>query len=88
MKVRYHTVFKKNFKKRIASKPSLVKKFKERVRLFLTDRGNQTLHDHALIGDKITRRAFYIAGDIRVVYKLERQSLAIFLDIGSHNQVY
>lgn len=88
MKIRNHSVFKKNYKKRIAPKPDLVKKFRERVRLFLEDRSHELLRDHALIGKKLTLRAFSIAGDIRVIYKFEGKSKVLFLDIGSHNQVY
>lgn len=88
MKIRNHSVFKKNFKKRIAPKPNLVRKFRERVELFLKDRKSPILCDHALIGKKLTLRAFSIAGDIRIVYKQEKQNLIVFLDIGSHNQVY
>ncbi|MFZ2202125.1 MAG: type II toxin-antitoxin system mRNA interferase toxin, RelE/StbE family [Microgenomates group bacterium] len=88
MKIITHSIFKKNFKKRIEPNGNLVKRFKLRVKLFLTNRENPILRDHALIGKKLMLRAFSIAGDIRIVYKLEKQDLAIFLDIGSHNQVY
>lgn len=88
MKVITHPVFKKNYRKRIASKRHLVKRFKERIKLFLKNRKDPVLRDHALIGKKINLRAFSIAGDIRVVYRLETQNRALFLDIGSHNQVY
>ena len=88
MKIRYHSVFKKNYKKRIAKKPNLVKKFKERILLFLENRENKTLRDHSLIGKMISHRAFSISGDIRVVYKFDNPSQVVFLDIGSHNQVY
>ena len=82
-----HKVFKKNFKKRILPDPDLVVKFEERMSLLLSDPRNLILKDHALLGDKAGYRAFSVAGDIRVVYKIEGDTLRLY-DIGSHNQVY
>jgi len=45
------------------------------------------LHDHALTGKLAGKRAFSIAGDIRVIY-VEFDDFIVFLDIGTHNQVY
>lgn len=44
-------------------------------------------HDHALTGKLTGKRAFSVAGDIRVIY-VELEDAIVFLDIGSHNQVY
>ena len=87
MKVFYHKTFRKNFKKRISHKPNLINKFKERFKLFLQDPSNQFLKDHKLVGRKKDYRAFSITGDIRVVYKVEKDGIRLY-DIGTHNQVY
>ena len=79
--------FVKHYKKRIAPNPKLVKQFDERVEFFIKHRSAPLLRDHVLGGDKLGLRAFSIAGDIRVVYK-ETGDAYIFLDVGSHNQVY
>jgi addiction module RelE/StbE family toxin len=79
--------FRKNYKKRIYPYQSKVSKFKQRLNLFIDNQNNPILRDHALKGEKNTFRSFSIAGDIRVIYYIKVDT-CVFLDIGSHNQVY
>lgn len=83
----FHRSFGKHYKKRIQSQPKLVRLFTERYKLFLSGERGKPLDDHALSGSLQGRRAFSVAGDIRVVY-MELEDQIIFLDIGTHNQVY
>jgi len=46
------------------------------------------LQDHRLSGAKKDLRAFSITGDIHIVYLPISDIEVIFMDIGSHNQVY
>ena len=87
MKISYHRNFKKNFRKRISPHENLVKKFEERLELFLKNPKNPLLKDHALIGKRIRLRAFSVTGDIRVVYFMAGDKLYL-LDVGTHAQVY
>lgn len=87
MNIIRHRIFKKHFKIRILPKRNLVNRFKSRLEIFLADRENPVLFDHRLDGKMKNLRAFSIAGDIRVIYKLDGEDLYL-LDIGSHNQVY
>lgn len=66
---------------------SLDKKFKERLKLFIENKSNSILKDHALKGIRSEYRAFSITGDIRVVYEKVSGGI-LFHDIGTHNQVY
>lgn len=68
---------------------------KERLRvdkalvLFVEDRTNPTLRNHALKGNMDGRFSFSAAHDLRIVYREEDEFLYVFLiDVGSHNQVY
>ena len=79
--------FKKHYKARITPNPKFVKQFDERVRAFVLGKRDRPLDDHSLGGDKLGLRAFLITGDIRVVYR-ETTEEYIFLDVGTHNQVY
>jgi addiction module RelE/StbE family toxin len=47
----------------------------------------EPLNDHPLTGKLKGLRAFSVGGDVRVVYQ-EAENYYLFLDIGSHNQVY
>lgn len=88
MTIKYHSLFLKHYKKRIASNPSLKKRFTERIKLFSKDKNNLILHNHPLSGDMKGYFSFSITGDIRVVYKEEPNKTILFYDIGTHNQVY
>ena len=82
-----HKQFKKHFDQRIAPNKKLLIRFYERVEMFLLGERGYPLNDHALTGPQFGQRAFSLDGDLRVIY-LETDEAYIFLDIGSHNQVY
>lgn len=85
--IKRHRMFEKHFKKRIAPHSKLVKQFEERFELFVSGKRGYPLEDHPLTGKLTGKRAFSVAGDIRVIYD-EQVGAIVFLDIGSHNQVY
>jgi addiction module RelE/StbE family toxin len=79
--------FEKHFKQRISPNEKLDKQFRQRLELFIKGELGFPLYDHALVGKLSGKRVFSIAGDIRVIY-IELEDHIVFLDIGSHNQVY
>lgn len=87
MKTYFTRIFKKHYLKRINSNKNLDLQFKERHELFTNNSKDPILRDHALGGKMRGFRSFSIAGDIRVVYCISKNT-AYFIDIGSHNQVY
>lgn len=88
MKTKPHSQFIKSYRKRIAKDTKLAKKVSERLNLFREDFTNPVLKDHALTGKKSHLRAFWVTGDIRIVYLPVSVDEVILIDIGSHNQVY
>ena len=79
--------FDKSYKKRVSPKHNLRDTYVDRVMAFQKGVRDSLLDDHALKGKMKGKRAFSIAGDVRVVYE-ETDEAYIFLDVGSHNQVY
>lgn len=88
MKIKLYRGFKKAYKVRIASNQKLAHKTAQKIILFKYDSKDPILKDHGLSGAKRGLRAFSITGDIRIVYLPVSEDEVIFLDIGSHNQVY
>lgn len=88
MKIELHPDFKKSYKKRISNNPKLVFKTDQRINLFQENSDEPILRDHQLKGSKNNLRAFFITGDIRIVYMKISEGHVILLDIGTHNQVY
>jgi addiction module RelE/StbE family toxin len=79
--------FEEHFKQRIKPNHRLTHQFKERLILFMTGERGRPLYDHELTGKLEGKRAFSVTGEIRVIY-VELGDVIVFLDIGSHNQVY
>jgi len=88
IKIQYSKRFKKNFCKRIPENSLLEKKYTKRLNLFIQDPSNKILNNHKLVGKLTNYHAFSITGDIRVIYFQESKETVLFLDIGTHNQVY
>lgn len=87
MKIDFQRSYLKSHKK-LSSKIQI--KVEERILLFSEDRKNLILRDHALTGNMLGKRSFSITGDYRIIYE-ERQNgeiVFVFLDIGTHAQIY
>lgn len=86
-RVDFDKKFIKHYRLRVQNNPKLSKQYDERYRLFCGGKRDDPLNDHSLKGKKLGLRSFSVTGDIRVVYK-EMGEAYIFLDVGTHNQVY
>ena len=88
MRITYTKHFIKNYRQRIHPNSQLKVRFGKRVNLFTQDRTHPFLRDHKLIGKKQQFRSFSITGDIRIIYREISTEHMLFIDIGSHTQVY
>ena len=88
IKIELGDSFKKAYSKRVERNAKLAKKTRERVSLFVENPKHPLLKDHALVGKKYGLRAFWVTGDVRIVYFPVNEDRMLFLDIGSHTQVY
>lgn len=88
MKTKLHASFRKYYKNRVVIHKKLISQTELRIDLFRSNPQNPILKDHALSGTKKGLRAFSVTGDIRIVYRPISEDEVVFIDIGSHNQVY
>lgn len=88
MKIVFHKDFKKSYRKRIKPHRNLKRQFEKRFSLFIENPNDPKLKNHSLHGDMEGYFSFSITGDIRVVYQRISSNYVIFLDIGTHNQIY
>lgn len=88
MKIKHGRFFEKIFDKRIKSNRSLCKRYKQRILLFIENPNNPILKNHKLTGVMGNLRSFSINGNIRVIYEELDNNSVLFVNIGSHNQVY
>lgn len=84
MEIQYHKNFIKAFKK---CDKRIQKKFFERRNLFLLNEFHPLLSNHGLSGDFKGSRSINITGDFRVIY-VKTDVGILFLDIGTHSQLY
>lgn len=88
MIIHFHNSFEKSYRKRISFSKQLALKTQLKTTLFKTNTKDPSLRDHELTGIKKGLRAFSVNGDIRIIYKILSHNEVVFIDIGSHNQVY
>jgi mRNA-degrading endonuclease YafQ of YafQ-DinJ toxin-antitoxin module len=89
MDVSFSDSFKKAFSKRIKN-PGVVKEFWFRLELFINEPFNPKLKTHKLSGKLKGLWSFYVDYDFRVVFYFTKgkPKKAVFVDIGSHDEVY
>jgi mRNA-degrading endonuclease YafQ of YafQ-DinJ toxin-antitoxin module len=89
MEVAFSDSFKKAFKKRIKS-TDIETEFWIHLELFILDPFNTKLKTHKLSGKLKDLWSFSIDYNIRVVFffSTDKPKKAIFVDIGTHDEVY
>ena len=83
--IKWSGTFTKHYKERIAKDELLQEAFLDAVDGFLYNR--QWVGDHTLKEKMAGKSSFEISEDYRVVY-IEREDDFLFLDIGTHEDVY
>jgi len=85
MKILLHRNFKKRYGKLRRGEK---RKFKERRDIFLENPFHPLLNNHALHREYTGFRSINITGDIRVLYEPVGESVAYFITIGTHHELF
>jgi addiction module RelE/StbE family toxin len=81
--------YSKNFKKSLKKKDKFVQeKTRERIRLLREDPFNILLNNHKLHGEYAGCSSINITGDFRVIFKYLDECHIVFIDIGTHPELY
>lgn len=79
----------KKFDKKIQKHSKKIQKeFIRRVDMFLNDINDPTLKTHKLSGKFKTLWSFNLSGDLRVIFDKIERDVIIFIDVGSHSELY
>ena len=82
-------ILSKHFEKDFSKLPKKMKtKAIAQLEVFIEDPMNSRLNNHSLAGKWNGCRSINITGDIRAVYILVEESVALFVAIGSHSELY
>lgn len=89
MEASFSDSFKKAFHKRIKS-TEIENEFWNRLEIFINDPFEAKLKTHKLSGKLKDLWSFSIEYDLRVVFYFtnDKPKRAVFVDIGTHNEVY
>ena len=89
MEVAFDESFKKSFRKKIKSKAA-ENDFYTRLELFINEPFAPALRTHKLSGTLKGFWSFSIEYDLRVVFYFtsDKPKKAVFINIGTHNEVY
>jgi len=85
MKPEYHKSFRKQFDKLPLK---IQDKFGERLDMFLQNQFHPLLDNHSLTGEYEGCRSINITGNIRAIFYLKTESGIVFINIGSHPELY
>ena len=87
IEIAFSSSFKRAFKKISKNKP-VERKFWEKTKLFITEPFHPYLKTHKLSGKLEDLWSFSVEYDLRVIFYFTDKTHAIFIDIGTHNEVY
>lgn len=88
MKVSFDPAFKRAYRKQIGPSEKLKKRFDELLPIFINDPFDPRLRTHKLSGQLEGLFSFRVDYDLRVVFYFEGGDKAVFIDIGTHDEVY
>ena len=80
--------FRKAFKRKVRGNKNLEVRFRDRVAIFQKNPFDPRLKTHRLAGQLQGLWSFSIDYDIRVVFSFAERNKALFVDIGTHAEVY
>lgn len=79
----------KSFLRAYVKQPQKIKKkFKEKRDLFIEDMFHPILNNHPLTGKYDGCRSINITGDIRAIFFVKIDGGIVFINIGSHSELY
>jgi proteic killer suppression protein len=88
IEITFSPSFKRVFKKKIRGQPSLQAKFWQKVEIFKDNPFDWRLRTHKLSGRLQELWSFTVEYDVRVIFYFEGENQAVFIDIGTHDEVY
>ena len=80
--------FRKAFKRKIRGNKKLEQRFRDRIAIFQADPFDPRLRTHQLSGQLQGLWSFSVDYDARVILSFVETNRVLFIDIGTHEEVY
>lgn len=88
IEIAFSSSFKRAFKKKIAGNTNVESRFWERTDAFKNNPFDPKLRTHKLSGTLKDLWSFSVEYDLRVIFYFANAERAVFVDIGTHKEVY
>lgn len=88
LEVSFSSAFRRAFKKRIKGNVDLEARFWQKLEQFTINLFEQSLKTHKLSGKLNNLWSFSIDYDVRILFYFTEDGNTVFIDIGSHDEVY
>ncbi len=88
MKVAFSSTFQRAYRKHILKNPEVKDRFWTRVEWFVENPFDPRLRTHKLSGELQELWSFSVTYDVRVIFYFTGEDKAVFIDIGTHDEVY
>lgn len=88
MKIEFTSKFLKSYKKIVSRRPNAAISVLQKVVLFSQEPHSRSLSLHKLKGNLKEVWSFSVESDLRIIVDLKDPNKALFVDIGTHDQVY
>ena len=88
VEVAFSSTFRKVFNKHTRKNKLLEKKFWEKLEVFITDPFHSSLRTHKLSGRLDKLWSYSVDYDCRVIFYFDTSKKVVFIDIGTHDEVY
>ena len=88
MELKFTSHFKKTYNKLVRRNPECAFDILSALLLFSSDPYNPKLESHKLSGDKKELWSFSVQYDLRIIFVFETSTSVIFINIGTHDEVY
>lgn len=88
IEIAFSSAFRRAFKRRVQGDAMREKMFREKVQQFQNNVFEPSLKTHKLSGKLKDYWSFSVEYDLRIIFYFAGEEKIVFVDIGSHKEVY
>ncbi len=88
IKIAFENSFKRSYRRKISGDQNREKRFKQKLGIFQNNPFEKSLRTHKLSGRLSDLWSFSVEYDLRIIFYFADKNRAVFVDIGTHNEVY
>ncbi len=88
IEIAFESSFKRSYRRKIAGNQEREKRFKQKPGIFQNNPYQTSLRTHKLSGKISELWSFSIGYDLRIIFYFVDETKAVFVDIGTHDEVY